>query len=152
MFYIWFSFKACKRTCFQKSLVEQCGCFYSHYPFEHNITAFRDLDAHEDIMPCSETSAQSNKSKIICFRISKMFYLRISDNVYLGISKIVYLGISEIVYLGISKIVYLELVRLSTLESVRLYILESIILYILESHLHTTNNYLTNILKHTLNT
>ena len=47
-----FHSQACKKTCFQKTLIQECGCFDHSVPLEVDSDAYLDVNASKSIPDC----------------------------------------------------------------------------------------------------
>ena len=50
-----YSEAACLKTCYQREVVRQCGCYKPSIPFDPRSDAFKDLNLGEDIDICDDS-------------------------------------------------------------------------------------------------
>ena len=48
-------FQACRKTCFQYHLMEECQCYSARFPFGDNIVAYKSIDV-AGMQPCESDS------------------------------------------------------------------------------------------------
>ncbi|KAK2171333.1 hypothetical protein NP493_1078g01002 [Ridgeia piscesae] len=73
---IGYSAAACRKTCYQKHLMEDCGCYDARYPSGPNITAYENVTDISHMLPCKPASESKIEGKASCEEITLRRYVQ----------------------------------------------------------------------------
>ncbi|KAK2185707.1 hypothetical protein NP493_226g08040 [Ridgeia piscesae] len=61
-----YSTRACMKTCFQRHLMEKCGCYSTQFPVGRNSTAYAGINVYA-LRPCEDDTQEGIAGKVYLF-------------------------------------------------------------------------------------